>query len=616
MEKKVKNKAVLYGVVAVLLAVIIGALCYEAGFYIPVFSPLEPPSSAAPSAFLATFSSGEDLKSFLKQNSRTQGLFRIYGPFDTRTMNPTLMGPGTMTKAEGFNFEYSTTNVQVAGVDEADTVKTDGQYIYILSNNIVSILGAYPPQMARVLSRISFAENMHPVGIYLNGDRLAVLGSKYLTESYYGYYEGDPETFINAYDITNRADPLLLRTLTFTGSYFNSRMVGEYVYFVVSQAACVVYDTVILPKIYAEGHTQEIAPTEIRYSNGSDEYYQYSTFVAMNIQNVSDTPTYLTVMLGGTGTMYVSLNNVYVTYPEMSGNTTIYRVHIQGKNMTCEARGEVIGRELNQFSMDEYNDHFRIVTTSWVNWTSQTNVYVLGMNLTTVGRLENLGVRENLHSVRFMGNRCYLVTFKKTDPLFVVNVTEPTNPTVLGELKIPGYSDYLHPYDEDHIIGVGKETVEAEGGDFAWYQGVKISLFDVGNVSNPVQTAKYIIGDRGTDSLVLSDHKAFLFDRPRNLLVIPVSVAEVDESQYPYGVPSNAYGTTVWQGAYVFKLTLTDGFVLRGRITHGNEGEGVPPSNYWVTRALYIENVLYTVSDKKVKMNSLDDLTLISSIEL
>jgi uncharacterized secreted protein with C-terminal beta-propeller domain len=271
--------------------------------------------------------------------------------------------------------------------------------------------------------------------------------------------------------------------------------------------------------------------------------------------------------------------------------------------------------------MDEYGDYFRVATTTWVieKWTfgnQHNNVYILNMNMSIVGKLENLASGENLHSARFMGDRGYLVTFKKTDPLFVIDLSQPTNPVVLGELKIPGYSDYLHPYDETHLIGVGKHTEEADEGDFAWYQGVKISLFDVGDVANPKQIANYTIGDRGTDSPILTDHKAFLFDKEKALLVIPVSVAEIDESQYPSGgVPSSAYGTTVWQGAYVFSISL-EGFVLQGTVTHLESGEDVYNTAHWVKRSLYIENVLYTVSDKKIKMNSLDDLAPINEIKL
>jgi uncharacterized secreted protein with C-terminal beta-propeller domain len=215
-----------------------------------------------------------------------------------------------------------------------------------------------------------------------------------------------------------------------------------------------------------------------------------------------------------------------------------------------------------------------------------------------------------------MGNRAYFVTFKKTDPLFVIDLSQPTKPSALGELHIPGYSDYLHPYDETHLIGIGKHTVEADEGYFAWYQGIKISLFDVTDVNNPTQIANYTIGDRGTDSPVLEDHKAFLFDKEKSLLVIPVSVAKVDESKYPEGVPPYISGEIVWQGAYVFNISLAKGLLLIGNITHLSGGMSVYDTSYHVKRSLYIEDVLYTISDKKIKMNSLEDLHLINEIEL
>jgi inhibitor of cysteine peptidase len=278
---------------------------------------------------------------------------------------------------------------------------------------------------------------------------------------------------------------------------------------------------------------------------------------------------------------------------------------------------------LNQFSMDEYQGYFRIATTT--GWMEQNNVYVLDSDLKVVGKLEGLAPGEKIYSARFMGNRAYLVTFKKIDPLFVVDLKDPENPIVLGELKIPGFSDYLHPYDENHIISVGKNAVDE--GSFAWYQGVKIALFDVSDPGNPVEISEYSIGDRGTDSYVLSDHKAFLFSISKNLLVIPISLAKIDESKYPEGVPPNAYGDFVWQGAYVFNVSLENGFVFKGGITHMENNVDYysysPYSAYYpystdylVKRSLYIGDVLYTISDKLIKMNNLDDLSQINEVAL
>jgi uncharacterized secreted protein with C-terminal beta-propeller domain len=242
------------------------------------------------------------------------------------------------------------------------------------------------------------------------------------------------------------------------------------------------------------------------------------------------------------------------------------------------------------------------------------------MDLNIVGSLEGLAPGETIYSARFMGERGYLVTFRQVDPLFVIDLSDPSHPEKLGYLKVTGYSDYLHPYDETHIIGIGKETTEE--GEFAWYQGVKISLFDVSDVKNPVEISKYEIGDRGTDSPVLWDHKAFLFDKSRNLLVMPVLVAEVDQSQYPKGVPSWAWGEPVWQGAYVFDISLDTGLQLKGGITHIESPADLKQGYYYsysplsIERSLYIDDVLYTISSAKIKMNNLENLDYINEVQL
>jgi inhibitor of cysteine peptidase len=221
-----------------------------------------------------------------------------------------------------------------------------------------------------------------------------------------------------------------------------------------------------------------------------------------------------------------------------------------------------------------------------------------------------------------MGDKCYLVTFKKVDPLFVIDLTDPTAPQILGKLKVPGYSDYLHPYDATHLIGLGKETEEAKEGDFTWYQGVKISLFDVTDVSRPSELDKLEIGDRGTDSPVLSDHKALLFSRDRHLLVLPILLAEIDEAQYPQGVPTSAYGNFVWQGAYVLDVSLDHGITVKGTITHMGDNQDLLRSGYYfesayaVKRAVYVEDVLYTLSDSLIQLHDLATLEELNEVTL
>ena len=230
----------------------------------------------------------------------------------------------------------------------------------------------------------------------------------------------------------------------------------------------------------------------------------------------------------------------------------------------------------------------------------QNHVYVLDSDLKIVGKLEDMAGGERIYSVRFLGDKAYMVTFRQTDPLFVIDLSSPQNPKVLGYLKIPGVSDYLHPYDETHVIGVGRDASEQ-----GRITGMKLSLFDVSNVSSPIEVSKYIIGGQGTSSDALYDHKAFLFDKKKNLLVIPVS---------EYGANWQNY----WQGAYVFNLELANGFAMKGKITHQNNTENSTYYYDWnsqIRRSLFIENTLYTISNKMVKMNSLSDLSEINKVE-
>lgn len=506
--------------------------------------------------------------------------------------------------------DYSQTNVQVEGVDEADIVKTDGEYIYVISGQKLVIVRAYPVEEAAVLSTITVNGTLKQ--IFVNEERLALFYEN-------GSWE-ETKIFVNVYDIADRENPTLRREVAVDGCYFSSRMMGDYVYVVVRKPARFVEDEVDLPRVYPEDECRVIPAAEIYHSDITDYGYFFTVIMAVNVQEDAQEPTYETILSGWTTNMHVSLRNIYLAIG-YGDRTLLHRIHIENDEISYVADGEIPGTILNQFSMDEYEGYFRISTTSRMSYENnpslrlplQNNMYVLNMELEMVGKLENIAPGETIHSARFMGDKCYLVTFRKTDPFFVIELGEPYDPKILGELKISGYSDYLHLYDEDHVIGIGKETVPAEQGDFSWYQGVKISLFDVTDLSEPKEMAKYEIGDRGTDSPVLREHKAFLFDKEKNLLVLPVSVAERENPNDPPYI----LGKTVWQGAYVFtvSLSLEEKLVLKGAVTHIENGD-VHNAKHYVTRALYIEDVLYTISSNKIKMNSLRDLSEINELGL
>jgi inhibitor of cysteine peptidase len=574
------------------------------------------------------FASYEELQYFVKTN--TQDTIKRNGGFwamDAGSV-PTPAAP------EYSISDYSATNIQVAGVDEADIVKTDRDYIYLVSGNRTIIVKAYPPEQAQVLSEIELEGTV--VGIFINGDRLVVFegGMPYylyydvrpgliVEESYIGYIS--PETSIKVYDVSDRENPSLQRDISADGQYVSSRMIGDYAYVVINEPVYEEDDEISLPRLYSEGTEKEIPATDIYYSDVADYYYTYTTIIAINTQDDNQEPTYETILLGASSNLYVSLNNIYLTFPVWGrdvgdvGKTSVHRIHIEGDEIEYVASGELPGMVLNQFSMDEYAGYFRVATTTY-GQTTENNVYVLDMSLNITGSLENLAPGETIYSARFMGDRGYLVTFKQVDPLFVIDLQDPYNPEKLGYLKVTGYSDYLHPYDENHIIGIGKETTDA--GEFAWYQGVKISLFDVTDVGNPREISKLEIGDRGTESPVLEDHKAFLFDRLRNLLVMPILEAKVDVTKYSEAELAWAYGEPVYQGAYVFDISLDNGLQLKGRITHIESPADLKEGYYYyyapfsVERSLYIDNALYTISDAKIKINNLVNLDYINEVEL
>jgi inhibitor of cysteine peptidase len=638
VQKEIKKRTRIYGTVAVLSAMILVTLIFFFGST-PGLRPILPEASS-----MQTFTSYDELKNYLVTNQGTTSNY-AGGPLDAQFFAPRSEGAVPSTSDQGNKVDsYSTTNIQVSGVDEADIVKTDGRYIYTASNdfsngqNHVYIVKA-DPEDPRAIAKITLDNNTYLAGMFLSqdGNKLVIIGSQYQVYAYdvsvapkeamIYPYRSAVRTFINVYDVSDKVYPILARNLTLSGSYFSSRMIGNYVYIVVSESAYVLQNGDLpLPTVYLETKATDIAPSAIYYTDKAyygetgNNYFTYTSFIGLNILNDAQELSNMTVLMGGASTMYVSADNIYVTYPtwnsEQGDYTSIYRISVAQDKFAFEAKGSVAGYVLNQYSMDEYNGYFRLATTSQNS--VQNNVFILNMNLTTVGKLEDLAVTERIFSARFIGDKAYLVTFRQIDPFFVLDLSDPTEPKVAGELKIPGYSSYLHPYDEDHIIGLGMEN-----------STVKLSLFDVTNVSAPVEMAKYIIEGDWTYSEALNDPKAFLFDKAKELLVIPVTIVHygvIDGGPGMINDTRKEAGTVFstqayWQGAQVFKLTLTGGFELKGGITH--QDNNTIQEGYWygdysknVNRALYIDDTLYTISNAKVKLNSLTDLSEIAEIKL
>ena len=624
-----------------------------------------------PNLDLPTVGTYEKLKELVNKADENNNYYYMdrmtFGSSMMKNAMPDAVATNDMAVAESasskLNTDYSKTNVQVEGVDEADIMKTDGEYIYHLVNEDLKISKIYPADSMKLVSTIDFEKGFSPRELYVEGDMVIVIGDKY-QDNYREYYSYWSETFtqIIIYDAKDKSNVKVAKKVDVSGYYNSSRRIGNALYLVAQKNINRYWldensDYEPLP-LYKDSRISEdykkVTCDCIRYFPDF-KCSQYMITVGVDLSNL-DKEAQISTYLGNSESIYSSLDNMYVTFSsykkpdaEVNGEevalkrildssalnkvTSIYRFKLENGEMNCKATGEVKGSILNQFSMDESNGYFRIATTvGSITGTgdniSKNNMYVLDMNLKTVGSIEDIAPGEKIYSVRFMGNRAYMVTFRKVDPLFVIDLSKPEEPTILGKLKIPGYSDYLHPYDENHIIGFGKDAalVSNEEGSWGWadddgvaayYQGMKIAIFDVTDPENPIEMWKEEIGDRGTESELLNNHKALLFSKDKNLLAFPIRVATVNEKDRT----AWTYGDTTFVGAYVYEITLDKGFVLKAKLTNLTDEDWKKLGYYYygdktIDRLIYINDVLYTIAESGYSAYKLSDFTKIGTLKI
>ncbi|MFH1091194.1 MAG: beta-propeller domain-containing protein, partial [Pseudomonadota bacterium] len=319
-----------------------------------------------------------------------------------------------------------------------------------------------------------------------------------------------------------------------------------------------------------------------------------------------------------TGSLYLSATRRnYTPGPLTTGvsvaaeETVIHKFDLNGDKTQSMGSGKVPGRLLNQFSMGEYEGVLRVATTTGSAWgsapASANHVFCLKsgtQGLEVIGKLENLASGERIYSARFIGKRGFLVTFVQIDPLFTLDLSDPAAPKVAGVLKVPGYSDYIHPWDENHLITIGK-SVKLENA-IAWYQGIQLSMFDITDFTNPKLLHKELIGIRGTESEALHNHKAFTYWNEKNLLALPIQLYEY---QRPPAAASDG-GTVTFIGLYGYRVGLEKGFELLGRIrTVTDTANPSLPYHYqaWM-RGLFIGDMVYAVQPDSVSSARIDDI--------
>ncbi len=523
--------------------------------------------------------------------------------------------------------DYSGTNVQVEGVDEADIIKTDGQYLYQVRNNEILLIKAYPAAELSVKSRIKLTEN--PQDIFIDDNRLVVISNDY---SGYPYpYESGIESdlrimppypyqnglIISTYDTSIKTSPVKLDTFKMEGRYISSRKIGSSVYIISSQSVYTPYK----PVYYINNTRIEKPYSEIRYfPDIVHDTYLHIGNVNLDGSSKFSQETYLS----SGSSIYCSADNLYITAVEYNSgyylydyrtpqeSTLIFKFNL-ADGIKYSAKGVVPGTLLNQFSMDEYNGYFRIATTTnqWSSTDSQNAVYILNNNLDQANSITGIAPGERIYSTRFLGDRLYMVTFRQMDPFFVIDL-DPQNPRVLGKLKIPGFSSYLHPYNDNYVIGLGYDTMPTKSGGVV-QGGIKVALFDVSDVNNPREVNKAVIGTAGSTSEACDNHRAFLlYD---DLLAFPANVYAVDSSR-------SYYGAFEFQGAYIYSVS-EKGLSYTGRVTHLSSEDYLKAGDYWydsnknVRRIVVIGDNLYTISADQIKINdrsTLQELNHLSTV--
>jgi inhibitor of cysteine peptidase len=526
--------------------------------------------------------------------------------------------------------DYSTTNTQVKGIDEADIVKTDGKYIYIAGNNAVRIVSADSNGVLKETAVIKLPQNKTVAEIYIDENRLVLIGNRYETQNttlpeqkvksddaiennliattdivpdakLYMPYRYKNYSFVDIYDTSDHQNPKFIKGHEMEGNYQSSRKNDDIVYLVTNSY---MYNDIILPymrdTVVSDKH-EALSISDIMLLP-EEKSPGYLIISAINISN--NEKTQVEAITAASHTMYMNNSSLYLVSNNYNGKSTITKFNIDGMKIGYAGSGNVDGYVLNQFSMDEHNGYFRIATT----WNSENNLFILDNSLNVCGSVTGLAKGEQIYSVRFMGDKGYIVTYRTIDPLFVFDLSDPKSPKVTGELKIPGFSNYLHPVGENLILGIGQETYEIYKKDSTGKEivvgtrqgGIKLSLFDVSDMGKPKEISNYVLGDSGSYTEAFYNHKSVMFDKTNNNVVFDAYITDT----------SNNWS----QGAAVINLN-NNAINLKGIL------EYIQPEVYgnyipYGRRNLYIGDTLYYIQDGIVSSYNYKTLEKIDTLML
>ena len=526
---------------------------------------------------------------------------------------------GSPESSESLESDFSQTNIQIEGIDEADLVKTDGKNIYLVAEKAIRIVNVQDGNLEE-LAIIPLAKDKSAQEIFIDGDRLIVLGTRYeQIEADFDstrqkdsldmmimppFYNSKHYSFIDVFDISTPDAPYLIKSHEIEGHYSTSRKNGNIVYLVANSNF---FREIFLPEVRDSATGFKFEPVELNDIMITPGYPAegFISISALDIRNDAKAEVELISAYGAI--TYMNDHALYIASSNYGEKTTITKFAISGLNVGYAGSGEVDGYLTNQFALDEYAGHLRVATTQWEKG---NNLYVLDSSLNITGAVTDLAKGESIYSVRFLGSKGYIVTFRTIDPLFVFDLSDPKDPKVTGELEIPGFSSYLHPISETHLLGLGMDVVDIYQKD-KWgkevvvgqrHGGIKVSLFDVSDMGKPEEVANLIIGESGSYTDALGNHKALMFDKNKKLMAFD---AYLTDDPYDYQLESGA----------VLISYENDNITLK-KIIYSEQPDFYSQDLPSASRIIYIDDLLYYIQGSKITAYQYDDLSKTSTLVL
>lgn len=512
--------------------------------------------------------------------------------------------------------DFSDTNNQVQGVQEADIVKTDGDYIYYVSVNsktlyITEITGSDMNKISSVYINDDYVHEM-----LLLDDILCVITSD---------THESRKTTCNYYDITNKEKPVLKNVLTQDGRYISSRAIGSDVYVITSYYEIV--DGLLSKKSEIPEINGEKIEADCIWIPEKIDTPKFTVVTSYDAKRGNDDFSSAISVIGASDTIYSGKESLYLTNSQFNSEETgetgknlptmktdIYRIRL-GKNLFIDGSTRVPGTVLNQFSMDENNGKLRVATTIYFMNFSQdgktvasrnervNRVYCLDSDMKIIGTSADMGINEDIKSVRYIGNIAYVVTFRQTDPLYAVDLSDPTNPTILSELKIDGFSAYMQQFDENLLLGIGFDASKT-----GVLTGLKLTMFDVSDETNVKDISSYVMswtGSTNSDTEAIYNHKAVLLSAKKNIIGIPLTLSG-SSIELENGAASLDYKTVTY---YTFFEYSDNKIIETKKVAIGNDwGYGSE------IRGLYIDDYAYVAHDGGLICLSLENLNIASTL--